>query len=284
MCIRKLVIQIVTFLSQRFSIFKKPTQNQMIKFFRKIRQRLLTENKFSKYLLYAIGEIILVVIGILIALAVNNWNQESQESRLGDDLLVRIHHDLVKDTIHFRSAILRNNELREELKKLLVDVYDGIDSINEVQKMSNTWDQLLDQAFSPNDNTYRSMISSGTLGLIQNTELKEEILDLYSEYDQTQTLLLSIGEWMIGIASQMDSETDFIKFGGMVSDVFTTQEMFSENDYAFLNNKESPKFKLFIRAMSSAAFYQKVNNTYREELIKKCDAVLKSIDTELKND
>jgi len=48
----------------------------MIKFFRKIRQQLLTENKFSKYLLYAIGEIVLVVIGILIALQINNWNIE----------------------------------------------------------------------------------------------------------------------------------------------------------------------------------------------------------------
>ena len=47
----------------------------MIKFFRKIRQRLLTENKFSKYLLYAIGEILLVVVGILIALQINNSNE-----------------------------------------------------------------------------------------------------------------------------------------------------------------------------------------------------------------
>ena len=47
----------------------------MIKFFRRIRQRLLSENKISKYLLYAIGEIVLVVIGILIALAINNSNQ-----------------------------------------------------------------------------------------------------------------------------------------------------------------------------------------------------------------
>ena len=47
----------------------------MIKFFRRIRQKLLSENKFSKYLIYAIGEIILVVIGILIALQVNNANE-----------------------------------------------------------------------------------------------------------------------------------------------------------------------------------------------------------------
>ena len=48
----------------------------MIKFFRKIRQKLLTENKFSKYFLYTIGEIVLVVIGILIALWISTWNNQ----------------------------------------------------------------------------------------------------------------------------------------------------------------------------------------------------------------
>lgn len=51
----------------------------MIKFFRKIRQKLLSENRFTKYLLYAIGEIILVVIGILIALQVNNLNNQAKK-------------------------------------------------------------------------------------------------------------------------------------------------------------------------------------------------------------
>ena len=50
----------------------------MIKFFRKIRQNLLMENKTGKYFKYAIGEIILVVIGILIALQINNWNENSK--------------------------------------------------------------------------------------------------------------------------------------------------------------------------------------------------------------
>ena len=53
----------------------------MIKFFRQIRQQLLTENKLAKYLLYAIGEIILVVIGILIGLQINNWNTSKIESK-----------------------------------------------------------------------------------------------------------------------------------------------------------------------------------------------------------
>lgn len=53
----------------------------MFRFFRQIRQRLLTENRFTKYLLYAIGEIVLVVIGILIALQVNTWNDERSKQR-----------------------------------------------------------------------------------------------------------------------------------------------------------------------------------------------------------
>ena len=53
----------------------------MIKFFRKVRQKLLSENKFSKYLLYAIGEIVLVVIGILITLQFKNSYQNFMESK-----------------------------------------------------------------------------------------------------------------------------------------------------------------------------------------------------------
>ena len=66
----------------------------MIKFFRKIRQRLLTENKFSKYLLYAIGEIALVVIGILIALSINNWNEWKKERVKEREILIDLAENL----------------------------------------------------------------------------------------------------------------------------------------------------------------------------------------------
>ena len=65
----------------------------MIKFFRRIRQGLITENKFSKYLIYAIGEIVLVVIGILIALQINNWN----ENRKQQIKLQEIYHEILAD-------------------------------------------------------------------------------------------------------------------------------------------------------------------------------------------
>ena len=70
----------------------------MIKFFRRIRQRLLSENRFSKYLIYAIGEIILVVIGILIAIQVSNWNDRRKEL-LGIEQLIDKYEDDLRITI-----------------------------------------------------------------------------------------------------------------------------------------------------------------------------------------
>lgn len=70
----------------------------MVKFFNKIRQHSLTENKFTKYLMYAFGEIILVVIGILIALQINNWNEQRKQAKNYINILKTIKNDMVADT------------------------------------------------------------------------------------------------------------------------------------------------------------------------------------------
>ncbi len=92
----------------------------MFRFFRQLRQRLLTKNKFSKYLLYALGEILLVVIGILIALQVDNWNEERKEQREITQLLLDIEQDLL---------------LNYELADQALDFYRMQDSI--VRRMGN---------------------------------------------------------------------------------------------------------------------------------------------------
>jgi hypothetical protein len=69
----------------------------MIKFFRKIRQNLLVENKTGKYLKYAFGEIVLVVIGILIALQINNWNERKNNITKTTNILKEIQLDLIND-------------------------------------------------------------------------------------------------------------------------------------------------------------------------------------------
>lgn len=113
----------------------------MIKFFRRIRKQLLTENpperapsvragKFSKYLLYAIGEIVLVVIGILIAIQVNNWNEDYKESLAIKSVLIEIKEDLIKD----KAELEHNIELRTEdfeAQKRIVQVLETKSGFNE---------------------------------------------------------------------------------------------------------------------------------------------------------
>jgi len=77
----------------------------MIKFFRNIRQNLIMENKTSKYLKYAIGEIVLVVIGILIALSINNWNENQQDKAKVDRLLKNIQKDIEMDVANIIDII-----------------------------------------------------------------------------------------------------------------------------------------------------------------------------------
>ena len=81
----------------------------MIKFFRKIRQKTLTENKFGKYLTYAIGEIILVVIGILIALQINNWNINKSNLKESNEFVARLKAE-VKSNIGFTQEEIEKKE------------------------------------------------------------------------------------------------------------------------------------------------------------------------------
>lgn len=74
----------------------------MIKFFRHIRQRLLKENNFSRYLVYALGEIFLVVIGILIALQINNWNEQKNKRYQEKAIL----NEIISDLEESEAAIL----------------------------------------------------------------------------------------------------------------------------------------------------------------------------------
>ncbi|MBO0323146.1 hypothetical protein J0X14_12635 [Muricauda sp. CAU 1633] len=98
----------------------------MIKFFRRIRQRLLQENRFTKYLLYAIGEIVLVVIGILIALRINNWNEERKRKENYQATIEQIYN-----VLELEKQELRSNIKGLDLQQRYADsLYNYSDSLN----------------------------------------------------------------------------------------------------------------------------------------------------------
>jgi len=91
----------------------------MLTFFRRIRQGLLTQNRFSKYMLYAIGEIVLVVIGILIALWINNLNVENQQRKERDALITDLKEELSENLAEFKERRSKLNETNKNLIKVL---------------------------------------------------------------------------------------------------------------------------------------------------------------------
>ena len=126
----------------------------MIKFFRKIRQNLLSQGKTGKYFKYAIGEIILVVIGILIALGINNWNENRKNKESEKIILTNINKNLAVDSIQFdyyKQQFKKIDKLHLEIQGLARNEQ-TIDSISEPIFIRRTlyFKQLVDSDFKQN--------------------------------------------------------------------------------------------------------------------------------------
>ena len=78
---------------------------------------MLTENKFSNYLIYAIGEIILVVIGILIAVQINNLNEEYKEKKVKNDFLINLKEEIILDTLLLSNKIVEFEKINKSISK-----------------------------------------------------------------------------------------------------------------------------------------------------------------------
>ncbi|EDP72033.1 hypothetical protein FBALC1_13067 [Flavobacteriales bacterium ALC-1] len=148
----------------------------MIKFFRKIRYNLLETGKTTEYFKYAIGEIILVVIGILIALQINNWNENRKERIKEKEYLTRLKEDLISD----RNAIELNQDFYQDVfvaGSLVLSHAEGEDDISTSQwdiltsyfHASQIWPMLMQSS------TYEELKSSGELSFIQNVTLRNRL-------------------------------------------------------------------------------------------------------------
>ena len=160
----------------------------MIKFFRKSRQKLLSENKVGKYLLYAIGEIILVVIGILIAVSINNWKQsidlKEEEQNLYGDLIQEFQNDLeeVQGKLDYNSRyLLRYNRASEIIlndpHRQLIDTLATI--ATELINFSD---------FNREESAYNKLATSGKLELIKNKTILTRMQNLGVLYNYINRL------------------------------------------------------------------------------------------------
>jgi len=158
----------------------------MIKFFRTIRQNLLIENKTSKYLKYAIGEILLVVIGILIALQVNNWNENRKNQREGMAILKNLKSELTEDF-----SMMAYTIERLKMRKASADyLYQLI--TNEAESVATDSTAIVEalmrsgyiHKFVPPFAVYSEIQNSGKLNLIKSDSIKKYLANYKSRVEE----------------------------------------------------------------------------------------------------
>lgn len=145
----------------------------MIKFFRRIRQNLLSEGKTGKYFKYAFGEIILVVIGILIALQINNWNEDRKLSNELSASLIAIKNELEQDIVYYQELIESNIDRVDFLNSLSKGEYDNI----ELKRTSF----VISKNFNPRQfgTSYYTIKENGQLNDIKDEDLKSQMILYY---------------------------------------------------------------------------------------------------------
>lgn len=162
----------------------------MIRLFGQIRQKLMTDKSFSRYLLYAIGEILLVVIGILIALQIDNWNSEKKERAEEQVLLSNLLDDLEAAGEQSRMFISSEEVLINNLVKVLEIQAGGQktpDSFyNDTTMNTLIWDF---ESNIPVINSYAEIKNTGKTSLIKNREIREKFTNLEVSLTKLNTLV-----------------------------------------------------------------------------------------------
>ncbi|MGK0413273.1 MAG: hypothetical protein ACJA1B_001476 [Polaribacter sp.] len=185
----------------------------MLKLFRNIRQNLLLENKTSKYFKYAIGEIVLVVIGILIALQINNWNENRKALKKEQEIIVSLQQEIHQNITEL-NKILQSNERylmqSDSLSSYLAPVFNNL----QAQKIAI--------AFEYNPSTFdipelEQIIASNSNVLIKQKYLISDLRNLKSNFNSIKDSQDYLDElW----SSQI---VDFFISSGLL--IGTTQEL-----------------------------------------------------------
>ncbi len=219
----------------------------MLKFFKKNRQFLLSENKFSKYLIYALGEIFLVVFGILIAVQINNWNETRKKEIQREIYEVSLINELENDIAH-----LKNLDSRNSIKKKSIENYlNYYNSENpNLDILHNKLDSVISTkiAFYTSVYTIDDLITTGNLSLFSKQK-KASILKLKNTHDryvfyETQTI-----QDVALYEQEIKKNFDLVYLNGLSKkehqDTKYWKQNLSSNQFRILNNSMVESLKLF---------------------------------------
>ncbi len=235
----------------------------MLRFFSKIRLKLSVENKPVKYMRYAIGEIVLVVIGIVIALQINNWNEKRKEAVFERKVLNEILTSIDQNIRYLNRGLRSNNEAINSCRIILNHFDNNLpysDSLDHHFSASLLW-------FYPsiNNNAYESLKSYG-LHLIKNDTIREMLGRIY-EWKYMEILSTRQEEYFYGTVSPI------------LTDLFESYKVRGNmKPYDYDNLKNSKQYKHILRTLMSN---RELQNQSWQDLINSRQELAETIKKEL---
>lgn len=223
----------------------------MFKFFRRIRQKIISENKFSKFLLYAIGEIILVVIGILIALQINTWS-ENQKIKTEEKILITGLIQNIEDDIKSLTSVTKGDSIFIDANRILLSALKN-DSIrrNKPLLKQKVYQAAFVSSLKPNQIIFNQIQFSGKLTHILNDSIKTKILSYYDNVSNVLDYQESNLKTIYGLGVGM---SDILDYNSAVQNVL-------------------PGFaKMEVDAFDNSFFYESIESDRVKEFVNKCTA------------
>lgn len=265
----------------------------MIKFFRKIRYKLMSENKTSRYIKYAIGEIILVVIGILIALQVNTYYQTIKDQADELEYLQGIHQDLRTLIVDFEESKRINIGYVTGISEIVEDYIknDGFIASDALLEKNNTINSVSIPAESKT--TFLELENAGEIKLIRNKDLRRHIVQFYQDLDK---IMFKSRSNISNIYQQHDfpilSDRTLRKLTTNYSTVSDNlEELIVKRDYSdrtkalVFKKIEDENYEIeYLNALNSKAIISKLFISRAEMVIKNAKELMQQIETELKKE
>ncbi|MBT8272398.1 MAG: hypothetical protein KJO77_01240 [Bacteroidia bacterium] len=257
----------------------------MIKFFRKIRYDLMTQNKTSKYIKYAIGEIILVVIGILIALQINNWNERNKEGKLEAEYYCRLLEDVQQDKEQI-NALIRKSEERLTASNQAVRLLLQEDANKaEVGRQIALSIKAIYSDFKPNNSAFEDLKSGANLNLIKDKNVIKALNTYFNNIESLKSVIKINGQNAVDIYYAHDDSFENGKtpasmlYGrfkeGMESDIYEaiaidSSEVLSKAMQKRLYNEALRYMSANTRQVELYGIIEAFSESVEQLLLKKC--------------
>ncbi len=234
----------------------------------------MEKNKTGKYFKYAIGEITLVVVGILIALSINNWNEKQKDNNLEQIFLQKLKSNIQDDITLYKSATANNVEFTKHLDSAVIMLHNyknhtTKDFQNHLQYL------MFSSRFNTNKTAFNNLMSIGKMNIIQNDSITEKLFLYYRE-------VLLIKESMAEAIDTYNRNT----FGPTILefDYLNTDNLNASSNFKTKSLEDYANYPLIINSLNFKKFMFTVLLNDHKKQINNAESIIKLINSDLKGD